>query len=130
MYDNVQDDEEEQADRYAIELLTGKSGTCFQTGGRWPSALDLARLARRFGTANCVDPGHVVLNWAHSTSGSVWGIANAALKVLDATPDAIGDINERLEANLDWGNLPEDDCEFLMKITRKSVAEEIGEAAE
>lgn len=122
IHENVQDLEEEQADRYAIELLTGNADTCIQVG-RWPKADRLAQLAREFGRRNQVDPGHVVLNCAHTEGGGFWGVANAALKLLCPDADAVGMIGERLAANLDWEKLPEDSSEFLMRITRQETSE-------
>lgn len=122
VHENVRDHEEEQADRYAIELLTGNADTCFEVG-RWPKADRLAQLAREFGSRNKVDPGHVVLNCAHTEGGGFWGVANAALKRLGPDADAVGMIGERLAANLDWEKLPEDSSEFLMRVTRQETPE-------
>lgn len=116
------DAEEKQADAYAIELLTGKATTCYHPSGRWPNANMLAELAQDFGRRNQVDPGHVVLNVAHGESG-FWGVANAALKILCPNADAIKTVGERLAANLDWERLPEDDSEFLMRITGQEIHE-------
>lgn len=69
VHENVPDAEKEQADRYAIELLTGNAATCLQVCGRWPKADRLAQHAREFGRRNRVDPGHVVLNCAHTEDG-------------------------------------------------------------
>lgn len=120
---NEPDAEESQADQYAIELLTGKATACFQTEGRWPNAKTLAEQAREYGERNQIDPGHVVLNCARNIGGGFWGIANAALNILDPQADAIGAISERLAANLDWERLPEDSSEFLMRITRQEIPE-------
>ncbi|MDW8265239.1 MAG: hypothetical protein RMJ52_07890 [Gemmataceae bacterium] len=117
--ENLPDVEEDQADRYAIELLTGNSATSLHVGGRWPKADRLAQLAREFGRRNRVDPGHVVLNCAHTEGGGFWAVANAALKLLYPDNDAIKIVSERLAANLDWEKLPEDSSEFLMRITRQ-----------
>lgn len=56
VHENVPDAEEEQAGRYAIELLTGNAATCLQVGGRWPKADRLPQLARELGRRNQVDP--------------------------------------------------------------------------
>jgi hypothetical protein len=118
IHDNVVDAEEAQADRFAIELLTGQSNTTIQVDGRWPNAAMLAEMARDFGRRNHVDPGHVVLNCAHTIGSSFWGIASAALKILDPHAHATTLVGERMAANLDWNRLPEDSSEFLAKITR------------
>lgn len=120
--ENERDHEEEQADRYAIELLTGRANTCINVG-RWLKADRLAQLAREFGRRNQVDPGHVVLNCAYTEGDGFWGVANAALKLLCPDADAVGMIGERMAVNLDWGKLPEDSSEFLMRITRQEAPE-------
>ncbi|WP_230679006.1 hypothetical protein, partial [Streptococcus pneumoniae] len=70
------------------------------------------------GLRNGVDPGHAILNWAH-TMGNVWHIANAALKVIDDQADAVSFLAHQLAANLDWTRLPEADSDFLSRITRQ-----------
>jgi len=112
------DSEEREADRFAVHLLTGNPHSQLDTGGNWPSATDLAKLARDYGLRNGVDPGHVILNWAHSM-GEVWHIANAALKLLVDQFDAVDFLAQRLTANLDWNRLPEADSAFLSRITRQ-----------
>ncbi len=122
VHENEPDAEEEQADRYSIELLTGNADTCFEVG-RWPKAERLAQLAQAYGRRNRVDPGHVVLNCAYHEGDGFWGVANAALKVLHPKANAVGMIGDRLAANLDWERLPEDSSEFLMRITRQETPE-------
>ncbi len=117
--ENEPDAEETQADQYAIEVLTGHPGINIQTSGRWPNAKTLAVNAVGCGRRNQIDPGHLVLNCAHAMGGSFWGVANAALKILDPTPDAVGTIGDRFTANLDWERLPEDSSEFLTRVTRQ-----------
>ncbi len=119
--DNEPDDEENQADQFAIELLTGNASTCIKVD-RWPRAQKLAQLATEYGKQNRIDPGHVILNCAHNESDTFWAVANAALKILYPDTDAIAMINERLVARLDWEKLPEDSSEFLMRVTRQESA--------
>lgn len=121
-YQNERDPEEDQADQYAIELLTGKADTSIQAG-RWVKADRLAELATAYGHRNQVDPGHVILNCAHAEGTDFWPLANAALKALDPLSDAIATIRERFATELDWERLPEDSSEFLMRITRQESPE-------
>jgi IrrE N-terminal-like domain len=118
--DNEPDNEEDEADQFAIELLTGKTGTTIGVSGRWPNAGKLAQISEAFGRRNQVDPGHVVLNYAHSMPESnFYPVARSALKHLFPNADAIGLVRDRLAANLDWDRLPEDSSEFLMRMTRQ-----------
>lgn len=64
-----------------------------------------------------------MLNYAYGMGGSFWGVANAALNILDPNPDAVGAIGDRFAANLDWERLPEDSSEFLMRVTRRAKPE-------
>jgi hypothetical protein len=119
MYDNEPDTEEEEADRYAVELLTGAAGTRISADGRWPNAQQLTDLARAFGKRNGIDPGHAVLNYAHTMGASFFPVARAALNLLHPNPDAIGQVRDALAAHLDWSRLPEAASEFLVRVTRQ-----------
>ncbi|HEX5270463.1 MAG TPA: ImmA/IrrE family metallo-endopeptidase [Gemmataceae bacterium] len=122
--ENEPDAEEKEADRYALELLTGRPTTCINASGRWPNAGELARMAAEFGKRNAVNPGHVVLNYAHSMKGlNFYPVARAALNLLDPEADAVAAVRDRLAENLDWERLPEDSSEFLMRMTRQEVDE-------
>ena len=82
------DQEEEEANAFAIELLAGDADRRYSyTGDTWLGAQQLAQLAAEVGARDCVDPGHIVLNYAHTMNG-YWGVANAALDILE--PDGGG----------------------------------------
>lgn len=115
---NDQDEEEKQANRFAVELLSGDAGSAFRAEGRWPRAAELAEEALRRGRQQGIDPGHVVLNYAHSMGSSFFAVANAALKILEPNPDAPGAIRRKLAGSLDWGSLPADSSEFLSRMTQ------------
>ena len=119
VHDTEPDDEERAADCYAVELLTGKEATEIGVNGRWPKAADLARLAGDYGRRNQIDPGHVVLNYAHHAGPAFFPVARAALKHLDPVADAVAQVRERLAANLDWERLPQDSSVFLARMTRQ-----------
>jgi len=121
---NEPDAEETEADRYALELLTGKGTTSIGASGRWPNMTELARLATEFGRRNSVDPGHVALNYGHSMTGSnFFPVARGALKLIHPGVNAIDLVREKLAEKLDWERLPEDSSEFLMRMTRQEVDE-------
>ena len=115
--DNEQDDEETAADKFAIELLTGDRNTALGTSNQWPNAKNLAQLAIQFGTRNQVDPGHVILNYAHTMGNSFFAVARSALNLITPDANAVEMIRVRLASQLDWSQLPEDSSEFLMRIT-------------
>ena len=120
LQENVPDQEEREADQFAVALLTGNPTTSIGTDGRWPNMRDLAELARQYGRRNGIDPGHVVLNYAHTMGHNFFPVAHGALKQLYPTTDAMEMVRNKLAENLDWEQLPEDSSEFLMRITRQS----------
>lgn len=113
-----QDAEEKEANAFALELLTGRPDRQFVAGGRWPNAHELADCARQLGRQKMVDPGHIVLNYAHSMGNSFFAVGNAALNLLEPQADAVGEVRSKMAECLDWSRLPEDSSEFLMRVTR------------
>ncbi len=110
-----QDTEEIEANTFAIEALTGhKEYKCVASGG-WPNSEQLALEAQRIGLAKQVDPGHVILNYAHSME--FFPIANAALaRIEGADPNKL--LLNRMSQQLDWSMIPSESSEFLMKVCR------------
>jgi hypothetical protein len=117
------DSEEQEANAFAIELLTGSPTIRFRAEGRWPNAQELAERVEQLGRQLMIDPGHAVLNYAHSMGQDFYAVANAALARLDPHSDAIRTIREVLANRLDWSRLPEDSSEFLMRISWHRKAE-------
>lgn len=121
--ENSLDAEEIEANIFALELLTGSATRRFRASGRWPNAQKLAEEARQIGRIQKIDPGHVVLNYAHSMGRDFFAVANAALARLEVHADAIKTIRATVADRLDWSRLPEDSSEFLMRVTRHEDAE-------
>ena len=112
------DEEEQQANAFAIELLTGRANRRGIAAGRWPNAEELAKSAQGIGRKSMIDPGHVVLNYAHSMGQSFFPVGLAALKILDPHDDAVAKVRSKMARNLDWSRLPEDSSEFLMRVSQ------------
>lgn len=112
------DAEERDANQFAIELLTGSAQTRYAAAGRWPNAGELANSAKSMGRSKFVEPGHIVLNYASSMGANFFPVARAALKIIEPHAHAIKLIRDRMSENMDWSQLPEDSCEFLMRVTR------------
>jgi hypothetical protein len=110
------DHEEAEANRFAVELLTGDEKTRVMAVDRLPRAADLAASARRFGAERGIDPGHFVLNYAASMGDSFWGVANAALRLIEPDADAAALIRHKLHENLDWSKLPSTSAEFVLRV--------------
>lgn len=113
-----QDSEELEANRFADELLTGKPAKQFRASERWPKAEELAREAMNISREQQIDPGHIILNYAHTMGKGFFPIASAALGRIPEKLSAIELIREQMANNLDWSKLPEETSEFLMRITQ------------
>lgn len=118
MAKNAQDQEEADANAFAIELLTGDSEERFYPSGRWPNAKELAGVALQIGRQRRIDPGHLVLNYAHTMGVRFWPVANAALALIEPSTDALKMVRQKMAAHLDWSSLPEDSSEFLMRVSQ------------
>lgn len=118
------DVEEQQANAFAIELLTGHRNRRIIASGRWPNAEGLAASATDIARKSMIDPGHVVLNYGHSMGSSFFPVSNAALKLLEPNADAVAKVRTVMAENLDWSRLPEDSSEFLMRVTQHGKSED------
>lgn len=116
-----EDEEENEANDFALELICGrKASYVSQQGHMTPewlaqSAVDLARQQQ-------VDPGHIVLNFAHSMKSAMtpkraFALAQAALRILRPEPCGPATIRTAMKAGLDWDRLSVDEQELLSKIT-------------
>ncbi|MCH8274466.1 MAG: ImmA/IrrE family metallo-endopeptidase [Armatimonadetes bacterium] len=105
---------EDQANRFAVELLTGRPDIQYTAPFRLTGS-QLAASAREVGERDSVDPGVVALNycWAKET----WGVGQAALKILEPHADAPGLVNSKLAEHMNWDCVPEDSREFLRRMT-------------
>lgn len=121
------DTEEAEANEFAIELLTGNATTRVAAPDRWPNAVELTRQAQALATRMQSDPTHIVLNYAHSmsaTGGQFWGVANAALKILEPNANAPAMVRRALDEYLDWSALPGDSSEFVARMTKIGADDE------
>jgi Zn-dependent peptidase ImmA (M78 family) len=103
--------QEIEADRFAIELLTGNADTRLVLP-RLIKANALADLATRFGTDRQIDPTHVVLNVAHNTQ-NVFGLCVGAVKAISGSLTDQELVRQRALSNLADGLDP--DSEHLLR---------------
>ena len=107
---------ERDADRFAIELLNGRPNATYTLADNQANFRELADTAYKFGKANEIDPGHIVLNLANQ-SGK-WDVGIAAAKVLQGeNPSASVVISEAMWRGIDPEALPMDTIEFLGRVT-------------
>lgn len=88
----IDDDEEEAADAFAQELLSGQRSFTVRRdlAGSKGTAAELAERAQQLGADLMIDPGHVVMSFGHSTKE--WSLAMAAAKLVpgqDASPASL-----------------------------------------
>lgn len=116
------DREEQEANAFALELLTGNSQCQVFPVGASASARALAKAAKEAGTAEHIDPGHLILNCAFQMGGNFFAIANAALALIEPNACAPEVLRSYSVANLDKAKLPEETYEFLLRVTKAEDA--------
>ena len=114
-----EDTEEQQANEFAVELLTGDPQQRYIASGRWPNAAELAERAQQMGRQNMVDPGHIALNYAKSMGPNFFAVGRAASKLIEPHANAVKLVRDKMAACLDWSRLPEDSSEFLLQFIRQ-----------
>lgn len=111
--DDGRDDDEVAADEFALELLAGKASAKLRLG-RFMPAPDLARVVSNYGSANRIDPTHVLLNCAHN--GNFWPLCTKTLKLL-----AQGGSDKALVSSYLFSNLAEEIKEDSLDLLRALV---------
>ena len=109
------DSEESEANRFAVELLTGFPKTRYRPTSKWPNAQQLAAAARDRAEKDHVDPGHIALNYASGQKSFAVGVA--ALNELAADEDAPRLISSKMIDYLDWDAIPDELGLFLRRLT-------------
>ena len=117
---DAEEEHEQAANRFALELITGTPDCKIVPAGQYPQQLKNAAI--RYGEAHQIDPLHIALNYAHNSKQ--WGIATSAVKLIaqDAPTDQSILVRALLES-LDLDTLSEDDLAVL----RRLMGEEEGD---
>lgn len=117
---NERDEQEKQANAFAIELLTGSKNGTFHSNGIRLTANRLAQAAKEKSSEINVDPGHVALNWAHTLQNTdkkdAWASAKGALNILYPSPDWEDYIKNKLCENINEDEANEDQLDYLYKL--------------
>lgn len=113
------DDQEIQADNFAVELIHGKKDACYMDISK-PSVVLSSKL---YSEMHKVNPAAIALNWAwyqEKSAGTkeeekeIWSITMDAVKELeDQKVSAPQIINTFLQQKLDWDKLGNDSQEFI-----------------
>lgn len=116
--DPMDDDQEKEANKFALQLLTGGSQKIRLE--RLMQAQALADAAKRHGTTHKIDPGHVILNAVRNTEyqgKNPWSLASAALKHSDhdgATAEEL--CRAALRCHVDTDGLTDDGFDFIERL--------------
>lgn len=106
------DDEEAEADRFALELLTGQPEPVVLTNFERFSASQLADAVARQGPGLGIEPGVLAMCAGHSTKQ--WNKVYGSLKIIDpGQQDVPRWVNSVAERQLDWSAMPEDSRYYL-----------------
>ncbi len=116
------DNEEIEANEFAVELLLGKPGIGYYTPRRF-NGENLAKYAQQISERDSVDPGVVVLNYAWSKASRetdkknkniLWATAYKALKFIKGdSVDVHSKINNYAKSHLNLEKLDEDSQDYL-----------------
>jgi len=107
-----EDPEESEADRYALELLTGNPDFRVESSTPLASASELIRTAQASAAQLGVEPGTLALCFGYSTGK--WAIANAAMQTIYTDPKpAWEEVNAVARTSLAFAELPDGAADFL-----------------
>ena len=114
------DVQEDEANAFAVTLLTGDPKTVYKLGAL-ARAETLVSKAREKGEADGVLPASVVLldtQYLQATLPHInpWGRVGKALRILEPDADAPAQVNAALGVHLDWAALPDDRADFLADV--------------
>lgn len=111
--EEIQDNEEHEANNFAVKLLLGKDNQ--YVWEKMPSSIELKRAVSKIGHQDRVDPGVLALNYAWQKAD--WAIGMGALKIIEPQAKACVKINNYVSDNLDWDELDTDSEEYLRLVT-------------
>jgi IrrE N-terminal-like domain len=113
--ENIEEDnEEKEANGFALELITGTISPDFIPEKDY-SPYQLLNLARTFGNELKIDPGILILNYAYIHNK--FALAEQALKILNPKANAISVVLSELKTNLIIDKLSEENYDFFVKLT-------------
>ena len=108
------DTEEAEADRFALELLTGRGDLRLLPEGAY-NAPGLADIALRVSTDLHIEPGTLALCFGYSTGN--WAVANSAMRfIYDEARPVWNEVNRVTMKQLDLEQLPSDASSYLAAV--------------
>lgn len=112
--DDEIDQQEIEANNFALEVLTGRASTAFHSAGKRLTGEALARAVKIKSDEVQVDPGHIALNWAHTTKS--WPVANKALNLLYKDLTWQKELKSLFLDNVDQFSVNEDELDYLFNL--------------
>lgn len=110
-----QDQEEKEANQFAVKLLLGDCDNCFGQKKNFKSVNDFIKETKAITSKNpTVDIASIMLNYAWYHNG--WGLAQTALTKQYPNDDGQKLINESLANKLNWDILDDDSYEYLEQV--------------
>jgi Zn-dependent peptidase ImmA (M78 family) len=114
------DTEETEADRFALELLTGRADLQLVPTGSY-NAPGLAQIALRVSSELHIEPGTLALCFGYSTGN--WAVANSAMSfIYNQARPVWNEINRVTMAQLDTEQLPSDAISYLTAVLGAGIA--------
>jgi hypothetical protein len=109
------DDEEVAADRFALELLTGRPDTTVATVTRQYTSRQLAEAVLQAGPALKIEPGTLALCFGYNMND--WPRAMAAMKYIYSAPQPVwAEVNAVAQQQLAWTEMTGDAGQFLRNV--------------
>lgn len=109
------DDQETQADRFALTLLTGSPEPDIRIEASRFTARSLARAVSAVGPEHRIDPGTLALCVGYLRQA--WPTSVGALKILEPDPLDVGDTINRIASDqLDWDAMGGDGTDWVEKV--------------
>lgn len=110
------EEEEQQANQFALELLTGDPAFSLRTGQNLTTK-HLVAAAKKFGETNRVAPGVCALNHGYRFD-TRWPVANGAVKMLEGDRDAGEAVAQAMTKNLSLDEVSDDTKEWIIRATK------------
>ena len=109
------DDQEYEADRFALTLLTSRPDPDIETSLPDFNAPTLAKAVSRAAPQYKIEPGTLALILAHSRGA--WPVAMSALKFIYGSPRPVWrDVNSIADRQLAWDEIPIDAVEYVRSV--------------
>lgn len=109
------DEEEQEADVYALELLTGRAEPLIETSEAHFNAPTLAGAVMKASNRYGIEPGTLALCLAYQRGS--WPVAQAAMKLIYGQPREVWrEVNRVAYEQLDWAAVGDDTADWIRSV--------------